>query len=424
MSVKTLDEHSVTACTMTGMGQDFGGSLRSLRQTNQERLLALLLTRGPLHRAALARRAELSRTTVSTLINDLMARGLVVYSDELPTVADHDGRAGKTITVNHAAAIAVGINHTFDHIWVHVSDLAGHEVASRGVTIAIGSLPDQLVEKAAEILDDLLSEHSLPRDRIVGVGVGVPAPIHAATGIAGVSMPDQPWARAPAADMYRQKLNLPVFVENCTHLEAVAEARWGAGSGVNNLLYVGLSHGIGCGLIVDGRLYRGMEGAAGELGHMSVKFDGPPCPCGNRGCLVQYAGVPAVLAALRPVFGDDVTLDEMIARAAAGNRAGEGVLTDVGVVVGQLLANLCNLLNPPRIVIGGELSRAGETLLTPIRTTIRRYALSITRDVEIVPSQLGLGVRAGAVGGAARVWGQTAQLASALNRLGAKTVSA
>ncbi|WP_330308121.1 MULTISPECIES: ROK family protein [unclassified Streptomyces] len=142
----------------------------------------------------------------------------------------------------------------------------------------------------------------MERTQVIGVGVGVPGPIHRDTGVGGVSLPGQPWSHVHAAEEFERALGVPVTVENNTRLEGVAEARWGAGSGAVSLFYFGLSNGIGSGLILDGRLYRGAVGAAGELGHVSVGVDGPPCPCGNRGCLVLYAGIPAVLGGLSGVI--------------------------------------------------------------------------------------------------------------------------
>jgi len=397
-----------------------GGSLRTLRRSNQERLLALLLEHGPLHRAGLARRADLSRTTVSTIVAELMARGLVVETDQPSTIADRDGRAREMLTLNPAAAVVVGINYTFNRVWVHIADLFWREIASVGTELAEDLGPTQRIEIGVGVLHELLARHALSRERIISAGIGVPGPIEVASGVVGVTLPGQPWSHVHAAEEFGRRLGLPVSIENNTRLEAVAEARWGAGAGVTNLLYFGLSSGIACGLILNGTLYRGAVGAAGELGHVSVNVEGPPCPCGNRGCLVQYAGIPAVLAALGRVVGSKADLAELMRRTAAGDRAAESVFADVGAVVGQVLANLCNLLNPERIVVGGELSAAGDMLLEPMRAAIRRYALSLVRDVEVVPAALGLGARAGALGGAALVLSEIPALAGALNQLAAR----
>ncbi len=273
------------------------------------------------------------------------------------------------------------------------------------------------IDVAADLLDGLIADHGLDRATIVGAGVGLPGPIEKSTGIVSTSLPDQPWSHVHAADEFAKRLKLPVAIENNTRLEAVAEAYSGAGRGVRDLMYVGLSNGIAAGLILDGRVFRGAVGAAGELGHTSIDVDGPACPCGNRGCLVLHAGIPAVLAALRPHLGAKATVEDVLAAAASGDRACEGVLADVGQMTGRVLASLCNLLNPERVVVGGELARAGEVLLDPLRTAIRRYALTLVRDVDVVPAALDLGARAGAVGGAALILRERPDLASALVEL-------
>jgi predicted NBD/HSP70 family sugar kinase len=394
------------------MPRTSSGSLQSLRRANQERLLTLLLRKGPVHRAELARLADLSRTTVSTIVADLMARGLVVESRGAGPGSD--GRAKETLVVNPAAAVALGMDFTFDHVWVHLSDLGHNEIAGAGEAVDVDLGWAERIDVAADLLDRLIEANGLDRARIVGAGIGLPGPIEKSTGIVSTSLPGQPWSHVHAADEFARRLRLPVAIENNTRLEAVAESYSGAGRGVRDLLYVGLSSGIAAGLILDGRVFRGAAGAAGELGHTSVDVDGPACPCGNRGCLVLHAGIPAVLAALRPHLGAKATVEDVLAAAAAGDRACEGVLADVGQMTGRVLASLCNLLNPERIVIGGELARAGEVLLEPLRTAIRRYALTLVREVDVVPAALDLGAKAGAVGGAALVLRERLDLAAAL----------
>jgi predicted NBD/HSP70 family sugar kinase len=394
------------------MPRTSSGSLQSLRRANQERLLTLLLRKGPVHRAELARLADLSRTTVSTIVADLMARGLVVESRGAGPGSD--GRAKETLVVNPAAAVALGMDFTFDHVWVHLSDLGHNEIAGAGQAVDVDLGWAERIDVAADLLDRLIEANGLDRARIVGAGIGLPGPIEKSTGIVSTSLPGQPWSHVHAADEFARRLRLPVAIENNTRLEAVAESYSGAGRGVRDLLYVGLSSGIAAGLIMDGRVFRGAAGAAGELGHTSVDVDGPACPCGNRGCLVLHAGIPAVLAALRPHLGAKATVEDVLAAAAAGDRACEGVLADVGQMTGRMLASLCNLLNPERIVIGGELARAGEVLLEPLRTAIRRYALTLVREVDVVPAALDLGAKAGAVGGAALVLRERLDLAAAL----------
>src|SRR5437763_3702617 len=142
------------------MSQEARGALRGLRQTNQERLLSLLLEKGPLHRAALARHAGVSRTTVTTIVNDLVERGLVVETDETPS-EDYDGRARELLSINPRAAAVVGMNHTFDAVWVHVANLSAQEIASSGTALDPACEPGERDAAGAELPSRLLAGHGL-----------------------------------------------------------------------------------------------------------------------------------------------------------------------------------------------------------------------------------------------------------------------
>lgn len=394
------------------MTTESGGSLQTLRRSNEERLLSLLLRQSSLHRAELARLAGLSRTTVSTIINDLQARGLVIETSAPDTA--YDGRAREFLAVNPNAGAAGGLDFTLTGVWGHLTNLAGSPIASDGVIVGADSAWSDRLKAGITLLDRLLGQAGRQRTDLIGLGVGVPGPIDLVTGVVGASLPGQAWAGVKVAEEFAAHLPVQVLVENNTRLEAVAEIMSGAGRGARDVFYFGLSSGIGTGLFLDGKLYRGFSGGAGEFGHVSINIDGPVCPCGNRGCLTQYAAIPAVLDQLRHRFDGPVTVEDVIAAVHSADRACVGVMEDTGQIVGRALANICNLLNPERIVVGGELAKAGEVLLEPIRAGIRRFALPLVHDVEVVAAQLDLGARAGAIGAATLVLAETPQLAAAL----------
>ncbi|MCW3063278.1 MAG: transcriptional regulator [Solirubrobacterales bacterium] len=171
-----------------------------------------------------------------------------------------------------------------------------------------------------------------------------------------------------------------------------------------------MATGIGAGLIIRGRPYVGAGGTAGEIGHTVVDPGGPICRCGNRGCLETLAGSAAVVAALRDTHGERITLAEAIARARDGSSGCRRALADAGHAIGASVATLCNLFNPRRIVVGGELGAAGDLLLEPLRESLRRGAISSAADdVEVVQGTLG--ERAEVLGAVALVLRRGAQLA-------------
>jgi predicted NBD/HSP70 family sugar kinase len=156
------------------------------------------------------------------------------------------------------------------------------------------------------------------------------------------------------------------------------------------MAYVMLAEGIGAGLVLGGRLYRGAGGTAGEIGHVLVDAQGPICRCGNRGCLETYAAAGALIDLLRASHGADLTLERMVALAVEGDPACQRVIDDAARIVGGVIAALCNQFNPERIVVGGKLSEVGELLLAPMRESVRRYAIPAAAErVELVTGALG-----------------------------------
>jgi predicted NBD/HSP70 family sugar kinase len=234
---------------------------------------------------------------------------------------------------------------------------------------------------------------------VIGAGVAVSAPVRSdAPGFAsGVIFPS--WAGINVADFLTERLDVPVHVGNDANLGALAEATFGAGRGKRNLFYVMLSEGIGGGVIVDGRIYLGRAGAAGELGHIVVDPDGQVCRCGNRGCLATVAGGAALTAALRQMHGPEMTVDELVALAHNGDPGAARLIADAGHAVGRVLAGTCGVLDPELVIIGGELAPAGQPLLDSVTTSLERW---------ISPASGHYPVALGALGAKAEVLGAIA----------------
>jgi predicted NBD/HSP70 family sugar kinase len=232
--------------------------------------------------------------------------------------------------------------------------------------------------------------------------MGLPAPISQPEGRVASSNILPGWAGVQIGEEMSARLDMPVVTENDANLGALAESAWGAGTGFDHLAYIKTATGIGAGLVHDGHLFRGTTGTAGEIGHTTVAEDGPICRCGNRGCLELYAGGAALLAALRHSHPDVETLEQVVELARENHPACARVLADAGTHIGVAIANLINLFNPRRIIVGGELAGAGDTLLEPMRIAAQRSAVqSAVEAVEIVPGVLGQ--RAEVLGGLALV---------------------
>jgi predicted NBD/HSP70 family sugar kinase len=184
-----------------------------------------------------------------------------------------------------------------------------------------------------------------------------------------------------------RRLGLPVEIENDANLGALAELTWGAGRDCSTFAYIKAATGIGAGIVIDGKLLRGASGTAGEIGHTTLDEGGALCYCGNRGCLETVASGPAIVGLVGSSSAESLTLADVINRAASGDVRCRRAVSDAGREIGVAVAGLCNLINPERVVVGGLLSRAGELVLSPIRESIRRYAVHAAAEcVQVVPA--------------------------------------
>ena len=364
------------------------GSLGSLRDFNRLRVVDVLRVRGAASRAEIARRTGLSRATVSTLVADLQDRGLVVERQGgVAGVRDSQvGRPPTLLALEPSAGAAIGIDFDHDKARVAIADLSRTVLAEVSAPCDVDRDATGSMDVAAGLVARVIDESGVERDRVLGVGVALSGPVDPATGTLHSSAILPGWAGLDAEAELAKRLGLAVHIDNDANLGALAEVTYGAAVDVRYAAYVSISSGIGCGLILDGRPYRGYSGTAGEIGHVLVDDTGPICRCGNRGCLETLASGPALL----DLLGRPLDLEGLIAKAHEGDPGCRRVIGDAGRAVGRVLATVVNLFSPQMIVIGGPVGQAGDLLLDPVREAIRRFALpTASEHVEVVPGALG-----------------------------------
>jgi predicted NBD/HSP70 family sugar kinase len=272
----------------------------------------------------------------------------------------------------------------------------------------VDDVPEEALDAAAELAAEVLAEAGIARSRVIGTGMALSAPIDRHKGVVGSTVLPS-WAGIQAGEELSRRLEVPVELDNDANLGALAEVSFGAGRGLADIVYVMMSSGLGAGLVLGGRLYHGASGIAGELGHIQAQPEGAMCRCGSRGCLETVASTGALLSLLRPTHGSDLTLHGLLDLVAEGDLAALRVVNDAGRAVGRAVADLCNYLNPAAIVVGGDLSPAGDPLLDGVREEIDRYALrGAAQAVE---------VRAGVLGERAEVLGALAVVIADTDRL-------
>jgi predicted NBD/HSP70 family sugar kinase len=383
----------------------------SLRERNRLLVVDALRRAGSASRSDLARLTDLSRTTVGSLVGELLDQGLVVEDEVNDARQAGRGRPPVLLRLDPTAGIAVGIHFDHEEVRVAIADLSSTVLAEDRTEIDVDHSADESIDLAVEMFDRLLGEAQVEREQIVGVGVALPGPFDQRSGKIGSAAILPGWAGLRAQRELARRLGLHVDVDNDANLGALAEASFGAGRGLTNIVYVMVGSGLGAGLVLDGRLHRGAAGLAGEIGHVQVRPDGDVCRCGNRGCLETIAGEGALAALLRPRLGRDVTAADLIELVGAGDLGAIRVVGDAGRAIGRVLADLCNALNPEAIIVRGPLSERGLPLLDGIRESVDRHALpAAAQGVQVVPGELG--ARAEVVGALALVIANTEGLSS------------
>ena len=270
--------------------------------------------------------------------------------------------------------------------------------------------PDAVIERIVAALHDSLAQASMDVTDLAAVGIGAPGPLDWESGVIH-EPPNLPgWRAVPLAAQVAEAVGLPTHLENDANAAALAERQYGIGQGALNMLYVTVSTGVGGGLILDGDLWHGAYGSAGEFGHMTVDFDGPLCDCGNRGCVEVLASGPDMavwvmeqIAAGRASALDgrsDLTGRDVVEAAQRGDELAIGALARAGRAVGFGVINVAHLVNLDMVVIGGGIANAGPLLFEPLRATVNAHLLESTApNLRLEPWSLGENV--GLLGAAA-----------------------
>ncbi|KQW49020.1 ROK family transcriptional regulator [Nocardioides sp. Root1257] len=375
----------------------------------QARILAQLRDEGPLSKAQLADRLLVSRTTVSAEVVRLAELGL---AQEAGPAASRGGRRSTLVDLSPDIRF-VGISIGATGMSVGVTDGRLTVLATRDSASDIRQGPEVVLAAALRLVREVLDEVGV--EQVMGAGIGVPGPVDFNRGVS-VSPPIMPgWDGYPVRDAVSRELGCPVVLDNDVNVLAVGEQHAGVAKGAQDFLFVKIGTGIGCGIVIDGELYRGVNGCAGDIGHIRVEDFGPTCACGNTGCLEAFSGGAALardavtaarsgrspaLATLLAEKGELTAADVGLA-VSQGDAQAVQLIRESGRHIGQVLAGLVSFFNPGLIVIGGRVTGLGHALLAEIRgVTYRRSLPLATGNLPIVLSELG---DEGGVIGAARM---------------------
>ena len=373
----------------------------------QAGILRLLRDEGPLSRAQLGERLEVSRTTVAAEVTRLTAQGL---TKEGGYAASRGGRRSTMVDLADDLRF-VGISIGATGLSVAVTDGRLSVLGMRSIESDVRQGPEPVLGLALTEVRTFLD--SLGVTALAGAGVGVPGPVDFNRGLP-MSPPIMPgWDGYPVRDTLARELGCPVVLDNDVNVMALGEQHAGVARQAQDFLFVKIGTGIGCGIVANGRLYRGVDGCAGDIGHIRVEEFGPTCACGNTGCLEAFAGGAALARdataaaragrspalAARLAANGVVTAADIAGAVAEGDAQAVQLIRDSGRRVGQVLAGLVSFFNPGLIVVGGRVTGLGHALLAEIRgVTYRRSLPLATGHLPIVLSELG--DQAGVIGAA------------------------
>jgi predicted NBD/HSP70 family sugar kinase len=350
----------------------------------------------PRTRASLVAETGQSRSTVAARIDALCAVGLLVPAGEATSTG---GRPPSTFAFDPRSRIVLGVDLGATHARLAVTDLAGVPLTSVDEPLAISDGPEHVLSWVAETGAKLVAQAGRDVGEIVGIGIGLPGPVDHTTGMP-VSPPIMPgWDGTDVPAELHARLGAPVMVDNDVNIMALGEHRTICPD-IDDVLFVKVATGIGAGVIMDGHLRRGAQGAAGDLGHVTVPgAEDIPCRCGNVGCLEAVAGGLAIAQTLRGRGADVTGTNDIVDLVRAGDVAAGQAVRQAGRDIGSVLAASVSLLNPARIVVGGILAGAGEHLMAGIREVVYQRSLPLaTQHLRITAS--GAGAQAGVVGAA------------------------
>lgn len=355
----------------------------AIRRLNVVRVFHAVRETPGMSQRDLALRTGLDKATVSAVVGQLVLEGLVAR-----TGAASAGRVGRPETglaIAPEAGLLVGARLEPRRIRVVTATLAGTVVER--VEIPGSRVVDEALVRLRDGIATALAASGADRP-VRGVGIGIPGLMDRAGRLA--LAPNLGWKDAPMRALLEDALQAPVFVDNDAKAAALAEGLFGACREVQDFVYLAGHSGIGGGLVLGGRLFRGVSGFAGEIGHITVVPDGRPCGCGKRGCLETYVSEPAILAdaAARGRRCEDVT--QIVALADAGDAVVQGLLDEVGELLGGAIAQMVTLLNPSLVVLGGTLTLVAPHILPAMERALDRHAMGPLRErVRLLVSQFG-----------------------------------
>ena len=373
--------------------------LQNVKNLNKHAVLDLIrFTPGGISRVELAKEIGLTRAAVTSIVNDLMESNIIREAERRTSTS---GRPPIILEINPDAGYVAGVDMGATHLEIMIANFGAQVVVEAETPFDISASPAICLDQANALLEELLSQANLSLPSLSAIGIGVPGPIATEAGMV-IAPPIMPgWDSFPIRDSLEQRWACPVTLNNDAELGALGEWAYGAARNENNVAYIKVGTGVGAGLLINGHIYSGASGAAGEIGHITIDENGPLCKCGNYGCLEASASGIAIaisaqqavkkgkrteLANIKPI--EKITAEDVANAARRGDLIAQQIITNAGSHIGIAIASLINLLNPDMVVIGGGVAQIGDLLIEPMRDVVKARSLRATSQIVKINTAL------------------------------------
>ncbi len=349
-----------------------------MRAINRFSILHAIRDIGPISRVDISRTTGLSQAAVTSITAELLAAGMLLEQNNGKSVG---GRRPVPLTLNPQGAYTVGVHLSVDQVCVVLMDLQAMIINSHTAPLESDNLGlESVIENVIQAVFACLWDADFSKKQISGIGVAIPGLIDSRTGFVHY-IPNYQWQNVNFAELLREQMGIPTYVENSANALVIFEQWFGIGRGVDNFILITTENGIGMGMVVNGQIFRGFRGVAGEFGHTIVEENGPLCRCGEHGCLEAICGNNAIIrdateAAIQgkwqPEQIESITIGEILAAARQGNSTLQDIYCRVGRTLGIGISNLQKLFDPEKIIISGKGVLAEELLFGPMSEALHK----------------------------------------------------
>jgi glucokinase-like ROK family protein len=371
----------------------------TMRRNNQLAILRAIRVLGPVSRVRLQKETKLSWGTITSSIKELLDKKIVY---EIGAVNTGVGRRPVELDMNTASHFVIGVRLGSSYIRAVILDVKGNTTAEYKEFVDARASKESILQQLYESVEKILDSRDISLDSVAGIGIAAPGAIDAECGIC-IYAPHHPnWRDVHLKQAFEQKFGKPCYMDHVNNCTALGQMLFGQGQGIDNFLCIMLGTGISAGIIIEGKVYRGVNCAAGEFGHISIDPSGPDCACGSKGCLEVYASGPALarMGRERDIGAGkstEITGETVYQAAASGNPTALKIFEEMGFYLGLGISNLIDLFNPDRVILCGRVSQAHRFFLPALEKTVNERAWHISKK-EIKVSSIANAPVLGAAG--------------------------